>query len=63
MNDMSDAGVAAQSSVDLGAILDQLREAYRADPQPDHATRRAKLDAMLAEVRTRRDELVNAISA
>ncbi|MEO0601710.1 MAG: coniferyl aldehyde dehydrogenase [Myxococcota bacterium] len=60
---MSDAGVAAQSFVDLGTILDQLREAYRADPQPDHAVRRAKLDAMLAEVRARRDELVSAISA
>ena len=60
---MSNAGIATEPSVDLDATFSQLREAHRSDPFPDHAARKARLDALLTEVRDRREELVKAISA
>lgn len=58
---MSNAAVAPES-LDLSATLDQLKEAFRADPYPDYRVRRAYLDGLLAAIRARKDAFAQAIS-
>ncbi len=59
---MPSPSVAADAATDIDESFARLREASRAEPYPDLATRRARLGALLAEVRSRREEIVTAIS-
>ncbi|MEN0061844.1 MAG: coniferyl aldehyde dehydrogenase [Myxococcota bacterium] len=58
---MSNAAVAPESTV-LDTTFARLREAFQAEPYPEVATRKAKLDALLANVREQREALVKAMS-
>jgi len=59
---MSTAGIAPEAPVELDALFAQLQEAYRAEPHPDHRARKARLDALLAQVKSRREERARAMS-
>lgn len=60
---MSNAVVAPEQPIDLDATFAELQDAFRADPYPDYATRKAQLSDLLDALRSRADAFADAISA